>query len=187
MKDAIMLMKNIAHGGSVMIEFILIFLAKIVEVSLMTLRTVFLTKGEKILASCIGFVEVLIWLIVVSNVLTDVQNDPGKMIVYALGFAVGCYVGTILEEKLALGLLTLQVIVGKEEGIDLAKHLRSNNIGVTVVQGEGKDNPRTILMVHIKRKNKDRVLKLIEEKNVKSVISITETKMVRGGYGLIRK
>lgn len=170
-----------------MFELIIIFFAKIIEVSLMTLRTVFLTKGEKVLASCIGFIEVLIWLIVVSNVLSTVQEDPKKMVVYALGFAAGCYVGTILEEKLAIGLLTMQIIVSEEEGVPLANYLRENNIGVTLVRGEGKDNPRTILMLHIKRKNKDKVMQLIEQEDIKSVISVTETKMVRGGYGLIRK
>ena len=90
-----------------MMLYVLIFLAKIVEVSLMTLRTVLITRGEKVVGSIIGFFEVIIWLYLVSTVLVGISEDPIKMVVYALGFSVGNYVGSFLEEKLPMALCCL--------------------------------------------------------------------------------
>ncbi len=80
-----------------------IFFAKIIEVALMTVRTVLITRGEKLYGSIIGFIEVTIWLYVTSSVLSGIKDDPIRMVVYALGFTCGNYVGCVIEEKLAIG------------------------------------------------------------------------------------
>lgn len=164
--------------------YIFIFLAKILEVSLTTVRTVFITRGEKFLAAIIGFFEVSIWLYVIGKVLSGIQEDPKKMIIYALGFACGNYIGCIIEDKLAIGLLTVNIIVDECDCGKLATILREKNIGVTVIQGEGINSKRKILMIHAKRKRKNEIIKIIENSNIKSVISITDTKTVYGGYGI---
>lgn len=167
-----------------MITYLLIFVAKILEVSLMTLRTVLITRGEKVYGSIIGFFEVSIWLYLVSKVLVGINEDPIRMVVYALGFACGNYLGSILEEKLALGLLTISVIVSETDGDTLAEKLRECNVGVTKIKAEGINENRTILMVHAKRRRKNEIIKLIEETHVNAVISVTDTKTIYGGYGI---
>ena len=167
-----------------MITYLLIFVAKILEVSLMTLRTVLITRGEKVYGSIIGFFEVSIWLYLVSKVLVGIDEDPIRMVVYALGFACGNYLGSILEEKLALGLLTISVIVSEADGDTLAEKLRDYNLGVTKIKAEGINENRTILMVHAKRRRKNEIIKLVEETHVNAVISITDTKTIYGGYGI---
>ncbi len=97
--------------------YIMIFCAKIIEVSLMTLRIVFITKGERKMGALVAFFEVSIWLFLVTTVLGGITEDPLKAVVYALGFAVGNFVGSLLEERIGLGLSQVQIIVKADHGI----------------------------------------------------------------------
>jgi uncharacterized protein YebE (UPF0316 family) len=167
-----------------MFIYILIFSAKIIEVSLTTVRTVLITRGEKFYASLIGFVEVLIWLYVISSVIIGIDKEPLKMVTYALGFACGNYIGCILEEKLALGLITINAIVSEKDGEALAEMLRAENVGVTIVQAEGLKEDKKMLILHVKRKRKHAIVTLIQNSNINAVISLMDTKTIYGGYGI---
>ncbi|MBB6624543.1 DUF2179 domain-containing protein [Clostridium gasigenes] len=167
-----------------MFSFILIFLAKIVEVSLSTVRMVLITRGEKLYGAIIGFFEVIIWLYLITTVLVNINEEPFKIIAYALGFACGNYIGCILEEKLALGLITLHIIVSEKDGKTLAEILRAENVGVTIVDGEGLKESKKMLILHVKRKRKSHMLQIIQNSNINSVISLMDTKSIYGGYGI---
>ena len=167
-----------------MFTCILIFFAKIIEVSLTTVRTVLITRGEKLYASIIGFVEVLIWLYVIGTVLVGINEEPLRMVAYALGFACGNYIGCILEEKLALGLMTINAIVSEKDGETLADILRAENVGVTIIEAEGLKEDKKMLILHVKRKRKCQIVKLIQNSQTNAVISLMDTKTVYGGYGI---
>jgi len=167
-----------------MFGFVLIFFAKIVEVSLTTIRIVLITRGEKFYGSIIGFFEVLIWLYVIGTMLVGINEAPLKMITYASGFACGNYIGCILEEKLALGLITINAIVSVKDGEALAKILRAENVGVTLIEAEGLKEEKKMLILHVKRKRKCEILKLIENSQINAVISLADTKTIYGGYGI---
>ena len=167
-----------------MFSFILIFLAKIVEVSLSTVRMVLITRGEKLYGAIIGFFEVIIWLYLITTVLVNINEEPFKIIAYALGFACGNYIGCILEEKLALGLITINIIVSEKDGKTLAEILRAENVGVTIVDGEGLKESKKMLILHVKRKRKSHMLQIIQNSNINSVISLMDTKSIYGGYGI---
>lgn len=167
-----------------MIEFLIIFVAKIIEVSLSTLKSVFVIRGEKIYASLIGSIEISMWLGVASKVLATVNEDPTKAVAYVLGYGIGVYVGLTIEEFLALGYSMIQIIVPKKEGNIIAKEIRNAGFGVTTMNGEGMDSDKVIILTHSKRKEKKNVLKVVERMNINAVISITDTKHLRGGYGL---
>ncbi|MHC1721453.1 MAG: DUF2179 domain-containing protein [Clostridiaceae bacterium] len=164
--------------------YLFIFFAKIVEVSLMTVRTVLITRGEKLSGSIIGFFEVGIWLYVVSTVLVGIKEDPMRMIAYSLGFACGNYIGCMLEEKLALGILTINVITSKDDGLRLAEVLRESEIGVTMMDAEGINEIKKMLIIHVKRKRKAEIIKVIENSGINAVVSVSDTRTVYGGYGI---
>lgn len=164
--------------------YVVIFIAKIFEVSLMTVRTVLMTRGEKVYASIIGFFEVLIWLSVVSSVLSGIQEDPLRMFVYALGYGCGVFIGSVIEDKMAIGLVTVNIVVTDEESAILIEIFRDKNIGVTIIDAAGIDQNKKLLITHIKRKRKKELMKLIEESGVKAVVSISDVKSIYGGYGL---
>ena len=170
-----------------MIWYLIIFIAKVIEVSLMTLRTVLVTKGEKGYGALIGVFEISIWIALTSTVLAGLKEDPFKMVVYALGFAVGIYLGSAIEEKLAIGLITVQVIINKNEGEILIDGLRGKGIGITVIDGQGLSEPKSILILHIQRKKRNEIIRQIIKTVPNAVISSSDLKTVYGGYGLIKK
>lgn len=171
----------------VIFTFFIIMFAKIIEVSMATVRTVLITKGEKTIGACIGFFEVMLWLYIVNTVLTNITANPLKAIFYSLGFAIGNYVGSVVEEKLAIGLVEIQIIVKEEHGSELTDHLRDNGYAVTVVKGEGKNFTRSILYIFAPRKKAKECVELARNKQESSVITVSETKPVYGGYGLLKK
>ncbi|WP_373598902.1 DUF2179 domain-containing protein [Paraclostridium bifermentans] len=160
--------------------YLLIFVAKCSDVTLATIRTIFVVKGKKKLAFCIGFLEILIYLFAMDKVLGD-MGDPIKVISYALGFSTGNVVGICLEEKLAIGLITAQVFTG-EDVDDFAEYLRLNGFGVTVIEGKGREGIRYILQVVLDRKHLQNFQKTINDYDSRAFVAVAEIKNVRGGY-----
>lgn len=164
-----------------------IMVAKIVEVSLMTVRVVLVTKGEKVVGAIIGFFEVILWIYIASLAMEGISENPAKAIFYALGFALGNYFGIKLEEWLGIGISEIQTIIKEEEGDTLAAYLRENGYGVTVVKGEGRTSIRNLLYMFVPRKKVKYVVEMIKEQAPDTVITISETKPIYGGFGFIRK
>lgn len=164
--------------------YLFIMLAKIVEVAIMTFRTVLVTKGERAYASLLGVVEVSIWLYLMATILNNLQDDPLQIVAYALGFSIGIFLGSLLEEKIGVGLVTIHVITDIREGRKIAGLLRSNNVAVTHLKGEGRDAGKSILIVYIKRRRKKETIKLIKSTAGNPFINVYDVKNVSGGYGL---
>ena len=167
--------------------YLLIFVVKVFEVSLATLRIVLITKDERVKGAFIGFFEVVIWVLVVSATLQGITEDPFKVVVYALGFAVGNYVGSLLENKLAIGVTNIEVITHKIDGKKMAKHLRANGLAVTSVNAYGMNDKREILYLHVPRKKVKSTVTKIRDYRSDCVITINDIKPVYGGFNLMRK
>lgn len=162
--------------------YFFIFFAKIVEVSLATVRIVLVNRGEKVKGAIIGFFEVMIWVIVISNVLDGLSEDPLKLIVYCLAFALGNYFGVIVENKLAIGTACIQAVVGDEVKNDLNDALRTKGFGVTTIQGEGKDGPVDVLMIYLKRKSVPEAISEIRTVCPNALVTVNDVRSLRNGY-----
>lgn len=173
--------------NSVWLIYGFILCAKILEVSLSTIRIVLITKGERLIGAVIGFFEVLLWVFVASSVIKDIANDPFKGVIYALGFGIGNYVGSWIEEKIGLGLSEVQVIVKEEHGNELAETLRLEDYAVTLIRGEGKTFDRYILLMFVPRKKVPEVIRHIRSIQENAVITVSDTKPIYGGYGILKK
>lgn len=169
------------------LTYILILFVKIIEVTLGTTRIVFITKGERIKGAIIGFFEVLIWVMLISTVLKDLSDDPIKVLIYATGFALGNFVGSIVEEKIGVGTTRVEMIVKSKDGDDLAKSIRSHGFAVTVLHGEGMHHDRSVLISHIKRKRSQEFVEIVKGYQSNVVITVNEIKAVYGGYGILKK
>ncbi|MEN6456334.1 MAG: DUF5698 domain-containing protein, partial [Prolixibacteraceae bacterium] len=108
---------------------LLIIVARISDVSFGTLRIVMVSKGQKLIAPVLGFFEVIIWLITMSKVIQNIDNWVAY-VAYGLGFACGNYIGLIIEERLAVGIVRLQIITRTNADILVAK-LRETGYGIT--------------------------------------------------------
>ena len=172
---------NFLNGDSIWI-YVFIFVGKIIEVSIATLRVVLISRGERNIGSCIAIVEIALWLLVTGTVLTGFQTDPMKVIVFIVAFAIGNFIGSWLEEKLALGLSQIQVIVhDKEDEHKLMNTLREKGFGVTTMEVRGMDDTRYMLLVILKRKLVKETLVLIDKTCSKALITIGDVD-AKGGY-----
>ncbi len=166
--------------------YFFIFAAKTVEVSISTIRLVYINKGERVKGAVLGVFEVMIWVLVVSSVLNNIADDPFKIITYAAGFGLGNYLGVYIESQIAIGLASIQVVVNQGFGNTLADSLREHGFGVTILIGKGKDDSeKRLLFVQLKRKKIPVAIKLIREIDPTAYISVNDVKSVVGGY--IRK
>ena len=164
--------------------YILIIFAKIIEVSLTTIRIKFVNSGHKIYASFISFFEVLLWLYIAGNVLQDIQSDIFKTLSYAFGYAIGLYLGMIIEEKLGVGFKKLEITVNKADGTELVNELRDKKIPATMMEANGKTSDRNILFIYVPRKKENHVITLIKEKQPNCVIVSKDIDPHYGGYGI---
>jgi len=155
---------------------LLIFLSRIVDVSLGTLRIIFVSKGLKAIAPVIGFVEVLIWIIAVTRIMENLDNWF-NYIAYAAGFAMGNYVGMLLEERLAIGHELIRVIT-KKEAVDLIEAIRSEGYGMTSVEAMGKDGEVAVLFLITKRKKTEHILNIIKKYNPNATYTIENVRSV---------
>ena len=163
--------------------YLFVFFGKIVEVTVSTLRIVLINRGERLKGSITAFFEISLWLIVTGTVLVGFQQDIFRCLVFALAFAIGNYMGSWLEGKLAFGLCSIQVIVSEEsEAKRISEELRKNNFAVTIIEGEGKSGKRGILILHLKRKRIPAALSIIKANLCDAMITVNDVRIVNGGY-----
>jgi uncharacterized protein YebE (UPF0316 family) len=158
---------------------LLIFIARMCDVTLGTLRNVFISKGLRRIVPFIGFFEVLIWLISIRQIMKSLDN-PMCYIGFAGGFSMGTYVGLLIERKLALGKQVVRIITEKDSR-NLIQMLRENNFGVTVIDGHGAKGPVKIIFTVVKRTDIEDVLRLIQKNNPQAFYSIEDTRAARQG------
>jgi uncharacterized protein YebE (UPF0316 family) len=139
---------------------LLIFVLRICDVSLDTMRIIFMTKGYRKVAPIIGFFEILIWIVAITRIMQNLHNWV-SYVAYAAGFATGNYVGMLLDEKLAIGHEMIRVIT-RIESKQLANALRSAGFGVTSVDATGMQGAVGIHYIIVNRKNLKKAIGIIE-------------------------
>ncbi|HET7088281.1 MAG TPA: DUF2179 domain-containing protein [Anaerolineae bacterium] len=156
-----------------------IFFARIVDVSLGTLRIVFVARGRRLQSALLGFVEILIWIVVVGQVIQNL-NTPIAYVAYAGGFAAGTYIGLYIEDKLAIGMLAVRIIVATDAQ-ELLDRLSGANFGVTSVDARGATGEVKIVYTIIMRKDLPAVTRMVDEVSPKAFVSVEEVRSAREG------
>jgi len=141
---------------------LLIFIARVFDVSLGTMRTISTIQGKTQLAFLLGLCEISIWLFVISSVMKSISENPVIGLFYALGFATGNVVGIILERKIAFGHVNLRIITTKN-GTALASKVREQGYSVTSFRGEGRSGPVTELYILCRRRELNHILQYIRD------------------------
>jgi len=158
--------------------YLFIFLARVLDMSLATMRTLMLVRGKGLIAASIGFFEVMIYITALNKVVSGLSN-PVNLVVYALGFATGNFMGSFIEEKLALGLTTVQIITERHDICDM---IRNMGFGVTSLEGKGREGFKEVLIVSLPRKELKSLLNYIDENDSTAFITIMDTRASKGGY-----
>lgn len=158
---------------------ILIFIARILDVSIGTVRIIFISRGMKFIAPLLGFFEVIIWLLAVSQAMKNLTNVM-CYIAYGGGFAMGTYVGMIIEDKLAIGTVAVRIITAKDTK-GLIQYLQASGYGVTAVDAHGITGKVKLIFTIIKRKDLSDAVEIINRFDPKSFFSVEEIRSASEG------
>lgn len=162
----------------------IIVVINILYVSLSTIRFIFVMKGRRPLASGLSVIEVFVYIVGLDIALKNI-HQPINLIAYCIGWGIGVYLGSKIEEWLALGYVTVQIIVD-HEGKTLADALRERGYGVTSWLAEGRDGPRLAMLVLAKRSNEKRLMQLLQDIAPKSFVVSHDPRQFRGGFWVKR-
>ena len=157
----------------------LIFLSRITDVTIGTIRIVMVAKGEKMIAPFLGFFEVLIWLIAISQIIKHLDNWV-CYVAYGAGFATGNYIGMIIEEKLAVGIVQIQIIT-RSDAHQLIDQLKAEGYGITHQEAHGAVEEVSIIYSIIKRNDLSKVDTIIRTFNPHAFYSIGDVKFINKG------
>ena len=151
---------------------VLIFLARVTDVTIGTMRIISVSRGTRVLAAIFGFFEILIWLLAISQIMHNLNNIV-NYIAYAAGFAMGNFIGISIERRLFAGNLMIR-IAAKKDAVVLMASLTSHGYGVTSVDAQGVTGPVKIIFTVVDRKDVDSVLRIIREYNPNAFYTIED-------------
>ncbi|HWB89634.1 MAG TPA: DUF5698 domain-containing protein [Acidimicrobiia bacterium] len=162
--------------SQLLLDLILIFTLRSLDVGIATVRIVVLGRGRRGLAAGLGFVEAIVWVVAVARVLDGI-DDPARMIAFAAGFAIGTYLGSIVEEWLALGQAVVRIVAPVESPM-VAPHLREMGFGATVFNGDGLEGEVRLTLCVVERKRLGDVRRVINTVNPAAYVTVEDTSSV---------
>lgn len=157
-----------------------IFALRVADMSLDTLRVLFMMRGRKVVAGLIGFAQSAIFVIAISRVISQLDN-PWNVVGYAAGFAAGVMIGMAFEERLALGFSHIRII-SSTRGQAVAAALRGRGFAVTEIPGRGKDGAVNVLLVTARRKDVDQVQETVRGADETAFITLEDIRSLRRGF-----
>lgn len=157
----------------------LIFVARIMDQTIGTMRLIFLAKGMKFIAPFLGFFEVIIWLLAIGQIMQHMGNWI-SYIAYGAGFATGNYIGMLLEEKLSLGTVIIRVILSKQSP-ELIDELKAQDFGLTLVDAEGSKGKVKVVFSIIRRKELPNFIDTLHRYNANAFYTVEEVKSAKEG------
>lgn len=164
---------------------LLIFMARILDVSLGTIRIVFVSRGLKYFAPLVGFFEVIIWLLAIRVIMQNLNNVV-CYIAYGAGFAMGTFIGIIIEKKLAIGRSILRIITQKD-ATALIDHLRSEGYGVTNLDAQGSKGLVHVIYTILRRHDYEKIAEAIQRFNPKAFYTVEDVNLASEGIFPLKK
>jgi uncharacterized protein YebE (UPF0316 family) len=158
---------------------IMIFFARVADVTLGTVRIIYVSRGKRSLAPFLGFFEVLIWVVAIGQLVQNLHSATSYL-GYAAGFATGNFVGMLIEDRLAIGTLMVRTILDSGAG-EVMKRLHESDYGVTGVDGQGANGPVKVVYTVVKRRYLKDVIRIIHDVHPKAFVSIEDIRSTEEG------
>ena len=166
---------------------LLVCAAKIVEITIQSLKTCMMVKGQRLKAAGLGFIECTIWGLVISTLIGTLGDNLLLLVFYCIGYATGLFLGSTLESKIALGTSNLELIASDESTEKITAYLKENGRGYTVLAGQGSKEKMNMIFIVLPRKEAPRTLKEIRHVcDNKVFVSVSEVSKYAGGYGMMK-
>ena len=175
------------RGISPILVCLLVCAAKIVEITIQSLKTCMMVKGQRLKAAALGFVECAIWGLVISTLIGTLGDNLLLLVFYCIGYATGLFLGSTLESKIALGTSNLELIAGDDSTKKITEYLKANDRGYTVLEGRGSKEKMNMIFIVLPRKDAPSVLREIRSIcDNKVFVSVSEVSKYAGGYGMVK-
>ncbi|MBR6680919.1 MAG: DUF2179 domain-containing protein [Clostridia bacterium] len=161
--------------------------AKIIEISISSLKTCMMVKGQRLKAAGLGFVECTIWGLVISTIIGTLGDNIFLLLFYCVGYATGLFLGSTIENKIALGTSNLELIASDESTEKITALLREKGKGYTVFEGHGSTDKMNMIFIVLPRKETPKMLKEIRKVcDNKVFVVASEVSKYAGGYGMVK-
>ncbi len=161
--------------------------AKIVEITIQSLKTCMMVKGERLKAAGLGFIECIIWGLAVSTIISTLGDNLLLLLFYCFGYAVGLFLGSTIENKIALGTSNLEIIANEDSTEKIIAYLKEHNLGYTVLDGYGSKDKMNMIFIVLARKEAPRVLRELRLAcDNKMFVAVSEVSKYAGGYGMVK-
>ncbi len=161
--------------------------AKIVEITIQSLKTCMMVKGERLKAAGLGFLECTIWGLVISTIIGTLGDNIFLLLFYCAGYATGLFLGSTIEGKIALGTSNLEIMASVENTELILTYLKEHGKGFTVFEGHGSTEPMNMIFIVLPRKEATRVLKDLRKIcDKKMFVVASEVSKYAGGYGMLK-
>ena len=165
----------------------IVCLAKVVEISIQALKTVMMVKGQRVRAALLGFTECMIWGLVISTLVTTLGDNLLLLVFYCSGYALGLFIGSTIESKIAIGTSNLELIANDESTEKITALLREKGKGYTVFAGHGSTEKMNMIFIVLPRKETAKMLKEIRGVcDNKVFVVASEVSKYAGGYGMVK-
>ncbi len=166
---------------------LLVCAAKIIEITIQSLKTCMMVKGQRLKAAGLGFVECIIWGLVISTLIGTLGDNLLLLVFYCVGYATGLFLGSTLESKIALGTSNLELIANDDSTKKITDYLKANDRGYTVLEGHGSKEKMNMIFIVLPRKETPKTLKEIRKVcNNKVFVAVSEVSKYAGGYGMVK-
>ena len=166
---------------------LLVCVAKIIEITIQSLKTCMMVKGQRLKAAGLGLLECTIWGLVISTIIGTLGDNLLLLAFYCVGYATGLFLGSTLESKIALGTSSLQLIANDEKTAIITEYLKANSRGYTVLDGYGSTEKMNMIFIVLPRRDVTPVFKQIRklcENNV--FVVVDDVNKYAGGYGMLK-
>ena len=161
--------------------------AKIVEITIQALKTCMMVKGQRLKAAGLGLLECTIWGLVISTIIGTLGDNLFLLAFYCLGYATGLFLGSTIENKIALGTSNLELIANDDSTAKIVEYLRSANRGYTIFEGHGSKDKMNMIFIVLPRKETPSALKNIRKCcDNKVFVVASEVSKYAGGYGMVK-
>ena len=161
--------------------------AKIVEISIQSLKTCMMVKGQKAKAAGLGFIECVIWGLAISTIIGTLGDNYLLLLFYSVGYAAGLFLGSAIEGKIALGTSNLQLIADDDNTEKIKTYLKEKGRGYTVFDGQGSVDKMNMIIIILPRREAGKLLREIRRMcDQKVFVVASEVSKYAGGYGMMK-
>ena len=166
---------------------LVVCVAKIVEITIQSLKTCMMVKGQRLKAAGLGLLEITIWGLVISTVITTLGDNLLLLLFYAVGYATGLFLGSTIEGKIALGTSSLELIAGEDSTAKIIDYLDEQGRGYTVFEGHGSVDKMNMIFIVLPRREAGKLLRDIRRIcDNKVFVVASEVSKYAGGYGTVK-